>query len=338
MSRLNIVHILWTLGRAGAERMVLDASRVMREKGHEVHIISAGGGGAMQKDFEQAGIIVMNMKSLGKFQRFALVKEIQKALKEIQPDIIHTHLGGDVWGGKAAYYCDMHPWSMTAHSHEDDIPFLQRFGRRWAYKHVDHIVAVSKSVARSVSKHYHLSQNTLSIIPVGLDLERFKPRDPHLPGDIPVIVSVGRLVPEKGHETLLRALAEIKQPYILRLIGQGPERLKLQRLAEWLGILPRVRFEGAVKDVSPFLHEADLFCFPSWHEGQGVALFEAAASYLPIVASDLTSFRESFDNSMMSFVKINDITGWTRAIQDNLQQYGHALEKAKRAREENRAA
>lgn len=331
---MKIVHILWTLGRAGAERMVLDVSRHMKSEGHDVFVLAAGGGGDMRKDFEDAGISVFVMDSMSRMKRGRLIKHISKKLEEINPDIVHTHLGGDVWGGKAVKRLHGIPWIMTAHSHEDDIPFIQRFGRTWAYAHADHIVAVSKSVADAVTRRYRLSQERLSIIPVGLDMVRFKQRDPHLPGDIPVIISVGRLVPEKGHETLLRALAPIEQPYLLRLVGHGPEFLKLQRLAESLGILPRVHFEGVVKDVAPFLRESDLFCFPSWHEGQGVALYEAAAAQVPIIASDLTAFRERFDESHMAFVKSDDVEGWTRAIRSALQNYGQALERAKRASEE----
>jgi len=331
---MKIVHILWTLGRAGAERMVLDMGRYMKAEGHEVYVVAAGGGGEMQKEFEEAEIPVTVISAGSRAKRGLLIKQITKQLAAWQPDIVHTHLGGDVWGGKAVKKLKHIPWLMTAHSHENDIPFIQRFGRRWAYAHADHIVAVSKSVAQAVTERYHIPHNHLSIIPVGLDLARFKPRDPHLPGDVPVIINIGRLVPEKGQETLLRALASIEQPYILRLIGQGPAFLKLQRLAESLGILPRVHFQGSVKDVTPFLHESDLFCFPSHHEGQGVALYEAAASFVPIIASDLEAFRERFDESMMTFVKAHDVAGWTRAIRHALQQYGQSLERAKRAEAE----
>lgn len=336
MSKLKVTHILWTLGRAGAERMVLDLCRYAKDQGHEPHVIAAGGGGVMRSDFKAADIPTTILPVTGKLGRWNLLKRIKRELSKLQPDIVHTHLGGDVWGGKAAVRLDLHPWVMTAHSHEDDIPFLQRPGRRWAYAHTDYVVAVSQSVATAVDRRYNIPQDRLSIIPVGLDLERFRPRDSHLPSDVPVLTSVGRLVPEKGHETLLRAVANIERPFLLNIVGAGPELLRLQRLAESLGVMPRVRFTGVVEDVAPLLRESDLFCFPSRHEGQGVALFEAAAAELPIIASDLQSFRERFDESMMTFVKSDNVEGWTKAIRGALQNYGHALNQAKRARREVR--
>lgn len=335
MSKLTVTHILWTLGRAGAERMVLDLCRYGLDQGHDMRVIAAGGGGAMEADFKAANIPVTIEPPSGRLARYGLVKKIATELAVIKPDIVHTHLGGDVWGGKAAMRLNL-PRIMTAHSHEDDIPFIQRPGRKWAYAHADHVAAVSKSVALAVDRRYDIASDKLSIIPVGLDLERFRPRDGALPGDIPVLISVGRLVPEKGHEVLLRALANIEQPFLLRLVGEGPEYLKLHRLAESLGILPRVEFVGVVDDVAPLLRKSDLFCFPSKHEGQGVALFEAVAAAVPVVASDLASFRERFDESMMTFVKAEDISGWEGAIRSALRSYGSALEKAERARREVR--
>jgi len=334
MSNLNVVHILWTLGRAGAERMVLDLCRYAKSEGHEPHVIAAGGEGVMKKDFDEAGIPTTALVATNIFQRGKLVKEIAKRLQEIKPDVVHTHLGGDVWGGKAATRLGLHPWVMTAHSHEDDIPFHQRFGRRFAYANADHVAAVSKSVATAIERRYGITKDRVSIIPVGLDLERFRRRERGLPSDIPELISIGRLVPEKGHETLLKALANIEHPFILRLVGHGPEYLRLHRLAESLGILPRVQFHGVVDDVAPLLRKSDIFCFPSRHEGQGVALYEAAAAEVPIIASDLASFRERFDESMMTFVKQDDVDAWTKAIQSMMRDYGMALEKAKRAREE----
>jgi glycosyltransferase involved in cell wall biosynthesis len=330
MSKLNVVQILWNLGRAGAERMVFDLSRYLKTSGHRVSVIAASGGGPMEDDFASAGIDLTILPPTHMALRFALVKKMEARLKEICPDIVHTHLGGDVWGGKAAKALDL-SWVLTAHSQEGDMKFHQRFGRRWAYAHVDHVAAVSKNVSIEIQSRHHLDQNKLSIIPVGLDLARFKPRSARLPSDAPRIVSVGRLVSLKGHDVLLRALSRIKTPWRLDLIGNGPEYLSLNRLAESLGILPRVRFLGEVEDVAPYLEAADLFCFPSRHEGQGLALFEAAAARLPIITSKLPAIEERFDQSMMTMIPPGDIDAWSKGISGMLLDYGRSMHMAERA-------
>src|SRR5262249_884889 len=152
---------------------------------------------------------------------------------------------------------------------------------------------VSEAVRRSMHRTWGLSPSRTSVIPPGIDLDRFAPRPPRLAGDLPELVTVGRLAAEQGLDTLLFALLEVTCPWHLTVVGDGPEGAALRRLAEALGLLPRIRFVGPVSDPSPYLRGADLFCMPSHHEGQGMALLEAAASRLPAIASDLPVLRET---------------------------------------------
>jgi glycosyltransferase involved in cell wall biosynthesis len=128
-------------------------------------------------------------------------------------------------------------------------------------------------------------------IPNGIDVSRFRPRDPVVflaQGTGPTLLFVGRLHAQKNLQVLLRAAAELSSLWPnLRvvLVGDGPERGRLEGLTRDLGLEERVRFAGEVPDVLPFLHAADLFVHPSRAEGMPGALLEAMACGLPCVAT-----------------------------------------------------
>jgi len=109
-----------------------------------------------------------------------------------------------------------------------------------------------------------------------------------LPEEGPVIGTVGRLVPIKGHEWLLKAaprvLAEFPHATFV-FLGEGPLLGQLQQLAAGLGISGHVMFMGARQDVPECLAAFDLFAFPSINEGMGRALIEAMAVGVPVVAT-----------------------------------------------------
>lgn len=328
VTSMRIVHVLWSLGRGGAERFVLDLASE-QEKHHEVHVVAICGG-EMEEQFRDAGIELMILgkppQSFG--ERFAVVEKCKTLFKQLQPDIVHTHLGADVWAGYFAARPLKIPWVMTAHSHEPDLGFVTRALRFFAYRAAKAVAAVSASVREMALWRYGVSEKRVTVIPVGIRLDRFEQRERHQAGDIPKLVVVGRLSPEKGHAVLFEALAQLRRPWFLTVVGDGPMRLMLQRESERLGLAPRIRWAGSVSDPSYFLTTADLFCLPSLHEGQGIALLEAAASRLPAVASDLPAVREVFDRRSMLTVTPGDAPALAQAIHQSLTQYTDALDRA----------
>ncbi len=330
MAKPLVTHVLWTLGRGGAERMVFDLARSLPEAGFEAQVLAAGGDGPMAEEFREAGIPLLINPDGGKVSGRSAVRFLRIALRDRRPSLFHSHLT-PVWAGVAARTAFMRPWIATAHGFEPGLPLAARIGRRLAYRSADHVVCVSEAVRRALLRMYGFSPGHSSVISPGVDLKRFTPREAHLAGDVPTLVTVGRLAPEKGLDVLFRALSEVSRPWKLIVVGGGPEYARLQHLAESLGLLPRIRFMGPVSDPAPFLHEADLFCFPSHHEGQGMALLEAAAARVPSVSSDLPALREAFGPDAMSYAKPGDVTGWKLAIEQALSRYPEALDRAGKA-------
>lgn len=134
----------------------------------------------------------------------------------------------------------------------------------------------------------------IEIIPNGVDIFQFslpEKRD----WNPPKMLFVGRLVYQKGLDLLVKALGELKQiSWRLKLVGDGPHRSDLVSLAEGFGIADRIEFTGWLgkEQITKEYQEANLFVFPSRHEGMSNAVLEAMASGLPVVASDIAGNEE----------------------------------------------
>ena len=152
----------------------------------------------------------------------------------------------------------------------------------------------------------------LLVQPMGVDLDLFRPGERTESGQLQ-IVSVGRLAEEKGFEIALRAVARLAlrhERLHYRIVGDGPRRAQLERLASDLGIGQRVEFVGALPHdaIRAHLVRGDVFCLPSLtgHDGaqesQGLALVEAQACGLPVVASAIGGIPESLRDGVTGYL------------------------------------
>jgi len=163
----------------------------------------------------------------------------------------------------------------------------------------DVVIAISNSAAEQARK-IGIPEDRLVVIYSGVDIDRFtvplgvraETREIArtqfgIAKDDFVVVAVGRLVPLKGYDLLLETLALFplnERPKVL-LVGDGEERPNLERLATKLGLEGWVQFLGFLSDIRLALFAADVFVQPSRNEGLGVAILEAMASGLPVIAS-----------------------------------------------------
>lgn len=164
------------------------------------------------------------------------------------------------------------------------------------------IVAVSTDMAEWLRDAFPAAAQKIVVVENGVDASFFaafnarRNRPPHAE---PVLVCAGSLIPRKGHDVLLRALAQCTgYSWSLQLAGEGKERAELARLAGDLGLADRIHFLGELPpDAMPaFLANADLFILPSFSEGRSNALLEAMAAGLPVVASAIDGVTELVDD------------------------------------------
>ena len=171
--------------------------------------------------------------------------------------------------------------------------------RRFLLRHflmdqADAVVAVSEGIKNSIRRAYPNVSVPVRRLYNPLDIEYIQSRmtgekpHPWLGGDIPVIVSVCRLDPEKDLPTMLRAFALARQERELRLImvGAGVLEHELKRLAASLGIDHAVCFTGYVENQYPYIAHADVFAMSSYAEGLGCSLQEALICGATIVSTD----------------------------------------------------
>ena len=163
------------------------------------------------------------------------------------------------------------------------------------------VIAVSKSLYEEYSDIPGLGPEKVRYIPNGIHLEAFSrvarfgdeerkraKRKIGCTRDAPVIGVVARLIPQKGVQTFLRAVVLLEKagflPEVL-IAGDGPSRDELEAISLELGLGDQVRFLGFVEDMASFYAALDLFVLPSLSEGMPLALLEAMAAGVPIVAT-----------------------------------------------------
>lgn len=170
------------------------------------------------------------------------------------------------------------------------IPNLYRIFRNWLYPKAAYVVMQTNSAASYFKK---VSNNfKLSIIPNPVKQPvKIKADVLSVLSNVRHIISVGRLCPFKGFDTLIRAFASIieqdpETDLILTIYGEGAERANLENLIATLSLQNKVFLPGITKNIPDILINADLFVFPSHYEGFPNALAEAMAVGLPVIASN----------------------------------------------------
>ncbi len=141
-------------------------------------------------------------------------------------------------------------------------------------------------------------------------------RDPGAPLRV---VTVGTVLPRKGHPTLLDGLARVDTPWTLDVVGSTPAPgyvAALRARAAALGVADRVRFRGRAPDerLREHLRDADVFAMPSTYEGYGIAALEAMGAGCPVVASAAGGAREFVDGENGVLVDPGDAAGVARAV------------------------
>jgi len=226
-----------------------------------------------------------------------------------EPDLLHAHywlsaVAGETlarrWGvPHVAMFHTLAEVKLRARASEHETP-ARLDGERRLVHTVDRIVAATDHERRLLRQIYHVPPQRVEVIPLGVDLVRFQPRDRAaaraelgIARDARVLLAIGRIQPLKGLDILVRALAEMTDRSRVQLLIIGgderaaPEVARLRGIAESVGVSDFVRFVGAVPhEVLPaYYNAADLVVVPSFYESFGLVAVEAMASGVPVVAS-----------------------------------------------------
>jgi glycosyltransferase involved in cell wall biosynthesis len=310
--RLALLTSLFPPSVGGIQSQTLALARALAELGVEVHVVTRPAAGWAPRE-ERDGITVhrVGLARGGPAATVAYVSLAARAATALAPEVLHAHqLLSPAAAALLASELLGVPLVVTAHASGSvgDVASLARQGPlgrarlaalRWG---ADAFVAVSGPIEEEL-RSSGVAPRRVRVIPNGVDTRRHFPvDDPErrrarralgLP-PVPAVVYAGRLAPEKGVDVLVDAWAGARRRgslATLAIVGDGAERGALERRARDHGILGAVRFAGAADDVTPWLRAADAFVLPSRTEGLSVALLEAMATGLPVVASDVGGTR-----------------------------------------------
>jgi glycosyltransferase involved in cell wall biosynthesis len=234
------------------------------------------------------------LPTAGAFAFARIVGRVREMHRRRQINLIHAHAALPC--GHAAMLLNKElaiPYVVSVHG-LDSFSTIQVSGRagQWCRRVSQHVygssqrvICVSERVREQVIEGMGRTCRT-SVVYNGVDTEMFSPAE--TAEDSQLILSVGNLIPIKGHEILLRAVAGLAQEFPdlrLELIGEGPERSRLQILAKDLQVSDRILFRGRQprKEIAEAMRRCTLFALPSRYEGLGCVYLEAMSTGKPVI-------------------------------------------------------
>jgi glycosyltransferase involved in cell wall biosynthesis len=241
--------------------------------------------------------------------------QLKKILRKNGPDLLHLHL----WNPgscRYAFWAGGKKRTEIITTEHDPFPLhgLKKRFKQNALNKTVHTITVSEANYRQMLEWYPELKNRMSVIHNGIDLDAFDKELMHFttqekqkirsqlfgvkPEDT-VILTIAALHPRKGIRYLLMAMQKIveqKNSAKLVIIGEGPEKKELEKLAQKLKISANVRFLGHQESIPKILKSSEMFVLPSVKEAFGLVLLEAMAAQLPIVATGVGGIPEIIDD------------------------------------------
>lgn len=293
--RPRVIHLITALNEGGAERQLeLLASR----QDADVSVLTLYGGGAVADALRAKGIRVVEFPLAAGPRPLAWLR-LARVLRRERPDVVHVHLlAAQLWGIPAARLAGVPVVVSTEHSLNDELiegrPLTASL--RIVYWCLARLATVTLAVSAETAdilRRWRISRRRVVVVDNGIDFAAmaFDPasRDRAraefaIPDDARLVGAVGRLHVSKRFDVLLRALRPLLGPSLrLMIVGDGPERDALHRLAAELGITEYVVFPGARSDIRELYCAMDVFVSPGLAETFGLAIIEALAAGLPTV-------------------------------------------------------
>jgi glycosyltransferase involved in cell wall biosynthesis len=286
---LRIAHVISTRGMGGAERFLASLVVAGAERGLEQVVLNPFATKAVEALRELCHpVACAGRRCDGLTELPALRRWLRQELTAFRPDIVHVLLfqasavTATLPSGAAPRRLLTKVYGGLGHVTRGRK--LVEVVDKWVDRKSDHIVAISEAVREGLVGGYGIPSADVTCIPLGW---KGDPLPRPLPHSAPTVICVAALRPEKGHDVLLDAFAHVRREIPdarLVLVGQGEMRPALEAQAAAAGLAGSVEFRGAVPEIWPSLAEADVFALASRVEAFGIAIAEAMAAGLPVVA------------------------------------------------------
>lgn len=315
-----------TFGGSGV--VATELGRYLAKLGHQIHFITYSQPSRLDFFSENISYHEVDMFSYPLFQyppyELALASKMVMVAEYEKLDLLHVHyaiphasaayMAREILKTKGVYL----PIITTLHG--TDITLV---GRDLSFAPVvafsinqsDAVTAVSEDLKKDTYAHFSVSSD-INVIPNFIDIEKFKRlRKDHFriaicPNNEKLIIHTSNFRAVKRVEDVVRVFYEVRKeiPSKLLLVGDGPERPKIEMLCRELGICSDIRFLGKLEAVEEVLSVSDLFIMPSETESFGLAALEAMACEVPVISSNSGGLPELNINGKTGFLsKVGDI-------------------------------
>ncbi|HWH72651.1 MAG TPA: glycosyltransferase [Methylibium sp.] len=287
---MKTLHVESGMHLYGGALQVVFLLRGLAARG-EQPLLACPSGSAIAGSVRALGLPVHEMPMGGDLD-VGLLGRLRALIRAERPDLVHLHSrrGSDLWGGLAARLEGV----PAVLSRRVDNPEPRWWVAR-KYRLYAQVIAISEGIRRVLLAE-GLTPQQVVCVHSAVDTEAYRPAPGErawvraefgLPADAPLIAMAAQFIPRKGHRTLLAALPAVfaAQPQArVLLFGQGPEHAAIDALVRQAGWGDRVLLPGFRRDLARIVPGIDVLAHPAEMEGLGVALLQAAACGVPIVA------------------------------------------------------
>lgn len=242
-----------------------------------------------------------------------------------KPDIIHAHFYSIAAIASILKKKYDIPFVITEHSSKlnkpaEQISDLDKSLATKAYQNCDQLISVSETLRSNIMNNFGSNS---TVIPNMVDNQSFSLQNETKRETPFVFVSVGTLKPIKAFDTLIEAFSHVKNDAMLYIIGEGPERERLQNQIHALQLDDQVKLLGQLSrpDINKVFHKCHSFVLPSQSETFGVSYIEAMYAGLPVIATRCGGPEAFVDNSNGLLVPVNNIDALAKAMYIMRQNY-----------------
>jgi glycosyltransferase involved in cell wall biosynthesis len=303
MKKKKIIHFIFNLGRGGAETMTVRVIKELQEYQHIV--VTLFPLNHFKEELQCDKLVCLNISSL--LQLPLAMLRFKKLVKEEAPDIVHTHL---FWPTFVARFTVPKRIPLITTIHAFIVASVEY--KRWYIALLDKIsyrfrksviIAVAKGALDEYLEFHKIAPQKAYVLYTFVDLNRFNIKNSGVvqePATIFKIITVGALREQKNHLYLVEAMTLIKEENIeLDIYGVGDKQQELLQKIEQTGA--RINLKGEVSNIQEIIPLYDLYTMSSTYEGFSLSVLEAMAMGIPLLLSDMSSFREQCEDTAKYF-------------------------------------
>jgi glycosyltransferase involved in cell wall biosynthesis len=322
-TKISVLHLLLNLEVGGAEVLLLHIIRALGTEHYKHFVYYINNDGPIREKLEALGVHVYRGERRASIIRpirytrslMYLVSDLLRLIRTNQIQIIQSHLGEPNQLAVLISKLSGVPVFPTVHN---PMAFLDkrsclnfklhlvRLANLIIYRLADLVLVVSIETKEVVQRAFHLNDSRIMLLKNGIVFNYSSGENPNSNEEFKSstnklkLIAVGRLVYQKSFDTLFLAMSELVnqgfEDFILLVAGEGEDRISLEKLIQKLKLSNQIKLLGLRHDIIRLMTAADVFIIPSRYEGLSLAMIEAMACGLPIIASDARGLRDYITN------------------------------------------